>query len=70
MGLVLFAADKGYLDDVELKKIQSFEAALLAYFNSENKALMDAINDSGDLNDDIAAQLAAGLDTFKTTQTW
>ncbi len=70
MGIVLFAVDKGYLDDVELNKILSFEGALLAYFNSEKKALVDTINESGDYNDDIAAQLKTGLDTFKATQTW
>lgn len=34
--LVLFAAERGYLADVELSKIGSFEAALLAYVDRDH----------------------------------
>ena len=36
--LVLFAAERGYLADVELSKIGSFEAALLAYVDRDHAA--------------------------------
>ncbi|MFP1557809.1 hypothetical protein ACLB1T_11955 [Escherichia coli] len=39
--LVLFAAERGYLADVELSKIGSFEAALLAYVDRDH-ATVDA----------------------------
>ncbi len=70
MGLVLYAANEGYLEDIELKKIQDFEAALLAYFNAEYADLVAKINESGDYNDEIAAQFKAGIEKFKSTQTW
>ncbi|WP_210397916.1 F0F1 ATP synthase subunit alpha [Motiliproteus sediminis] len=70
MGLVLFCANEGYLKGIELNKIGSFEAALLAYFNAEHADLMGKINESGDYNDDIAAQFKAGVEKFKSTQTW
>ncbi|STE89772.1 ATP synthase subunit alpha [Escherichia coli] len=38
--LVLFAAERGYLADVELSKIGSFEAALLAYVDRDHAPLM------------------------------
>lgn len=38
--LVLFAAERGYLADVELAKIGSFEAALLAYVDRDHAPLM------------------------------
>ncbi|VTR57165.1 F0F1 ATP synthase subunit alpha [Actinobacillus pleuropneumoniae] len=38
--LVLFAAEFGYLDDVELERIGSFESALLAYANSNHTDFM------------------------------
>ena len=69
-GLVLFAAENGYLDDVELKLITTFEAALLAYANSEHAALMAEINEKADFNKDVVAQLTALLDSFKATQSW
>ncbi|WP_174483896.1 F0F1 ATP synthase subunit alpha, partial [methanotrophic endosymbiont of Bathymodiolus puteoserpentis (Logatchev)] len=47
MGLVIFAAEKGFLDDIELKKIKDFEAALLSFANIEYKELIAHINNTG-----------------------
>ncbi|MFG0834156.1 F0F1 ATP synthase subunit alpha [Aeromonas bivalvium] len=68
--LVLFAAEKGYLSDVEIAKIVDFEAALLSYANTQHGELMAEINAKADYNDDIVGKLTALLDTFKATQTW
>ncbi|WMC10537.1 F0F1 ATP synthase subunit alpha [Oceanimonas pelagia] len=68
--LSLFAAENGYLDDVELKFITTFEDALLAYANSEHAALMAEINEKADYNKDVVAKLTALLDSFKATQSW
>ncbi|MBL1379307.1 F0F1 ATP synthase subunit alpha [Zobellella iuensis] len=68
--LVLFAAENGYLDDVDLKLITTFEAALLAYANSEHAAVMAEVNEKADYNKDVVAQLTALLDSFKATQSW
>lgn len=66
----IFAAEKGYLKGIELKKIGDFEAALLSFMNGEHAELMKLINDSGDYNAEIEAELKAGLDKFVATQTW
>lgn len=68
--LVLFAAEKGYLADVELNKIVDFEAALLSYANTQHAELMAEINAKADYNDAIVGKLTALLDSFKATQTW
>jgi len=70
MGLSLFAANEGFLKDVELNKILDFEAAVISFFNSEYADLMDTINKSGNFNDEIASQFKAGIEKFKSTQTW
>ncbi len=70
MAVVVFAADKGYLKDVDVAKIGDFEAALLSYMNSVKSELMDEINSSGNFNDDIANGIKAALEDFKATQTW
>jgi F-type H+/Na+-transporting ATPase subunit alpha len=70
MGVVLYAANEGFLKDVAIEKIGSFEAALLDYMNSEQKALMDQINEKGDYNKDIEAGIKAAIESFKATQTW
>ncbi len=69
-GLVLFAAERGYLEDVELAKIGSFEAALLAYVDRDHAPLMQEINQSGGYNDEIEGKLKGILDSFKATQSW
>ena len=70
MAVSLYAANEGYLEDIELNKVLDFEASLLSYMNSENAELMDKINNSGDYNDDIEAQFKVALEQFKATQSW
>ncbi len=69
-GLVLFAAEKGYLTDVELSKILDFESSLLAYAKNEHGDLIDSLNKTGDYSGEIEGQLAKLLEAFKATQTW
>jgi len=70
MGLVLYAANEGFLNDVEVAKMGDFEGALLSYMHAEHGDLMKSIVDSGDYNDEIAATFKSALETFKSTQTW
>ena len=70
MGLVLYAANEGYLSDVEVNKIGDFEAALLSYMHAEHGELMNSIVASGDYNDEIEATFKSAIETFKSTQTW
>ncbi|MAD47371.1 MAG: F0F1 ATP synthase subunit alpha [Oceanospirillaceae bacterium] len=70
MGLSIFAATEGFLEDVDVNKIQAFEAALLSYANSEYADLMAKINEKGDYNDEIAASLKECIEKFKSSQTW
>jgi F-type H+-transporting ATPase subunit alpha len=70
MGLMLYAADNGFLKAVEVNKIGDFESALLSYMKAEHGDLINQINQSGDYNDDIAAGFKAALEKFVATQTW
>lgn len=70
MGLVIFAAEKGFLDDIELKKIKDFEAALLSFANIEYKELIAHINNTGDYSDEVETGLKEIIEKFKTTQSW
>jgi F-type H+-transporting ATPase subunit alpha len=70
MGLVLYAANEGYLDNVEVNKIKDFEKALLGFATSEYSDFMNSIEDSGDYNDDIGNNLKELLEKFVSTQTW
>ena len=66
----LFAADRGYMDDVPVEKIGDFESALHGYFTSEEAELESSINETGDWNDDIESKFVGVLESFKKTQTF
>lgn len=70
MGVMVFAADKGFLKDVVVEKINDFESALLSYMNTEHKELMAKINENGDYNDEIESTFTKALEKFASTGTW
>ena len=70
MALSLFAANEGYFDDVEIKKVMSFEKSLHEFTRTNHKTALDTINDSLDYNDEIAADMKKILDDFKANGVW
>ncbi len=70
MAFSLFAANEGFLDDVEVNKVVAFEEALHAYINSSCADLVKRINDTADFNDEIAAEMRKAIETFKANNTW
>jgi F-type H+-transporting ATPase subunit alpha len=70
MGLMLYAANEGHLQDVEVAKIGDFESALLSFAHAEYSDLMKQIVDTGDYNDEIAGSFSELLQKFKSTQTY
>ena len=70
MAVSLYAVERGYIDDVEIKKVGVFEAALHDYMNSNKVQLMKEINETGDFSDAIDSELKEAITRFKQTQTW
>ncbi len=70
MGVSLFAANEGYIDDVEVSKVVAFEEAMHDYFRSNHQELIDQVDQSGDWNENIQAAFAKGLDAFKANGSW
>ena len=68
--LSLYAADRGYMADVDVEKILDFEAALHGYLAAEKGELEEQINTTGDWNDDIENQFKELVEDFKKTQTF
>jgi F-type H+-transporting ATPase subunit alpha len=66
----LFAANKGFLDDVPVNKVVDFEAAMLSYLRSEQTDLLDKINATGKFGSDIADAMTKALEDFKSKNTW
>jgi len=70
MGVVLFAANEGFLEDIEVNKVLDFEAALKSYMNSEQSAFMEEVNANGVYSDEVVETMRKAIETFKSTQTW
>jgi F-type H+-transporting ATPase subunit alpha len=70
MGIVLFAANEGFLQDVEVSKVLDFESALISYMNSEHADFMKEVNEQGVYTDEVIESMQKALETFKSTQTW
>jgi F-type H+-transporting ATPase subunit alpha len=68
--LSIFAADRGFMDDIEVERVGSFEEALHSFFSSEKPDLEKSLNDTGDWNDDIEKQFTEVVEQFKKTQTF
>ena len=65
MALSLFAANEGYLDEVDIAKIIPYEKALHEHANAKHSDLMTEINEKLDYNDDVANRMKTVLDEFK-----
>jgi F-type H+-transporting ATPase subunit alpha len=63
--LTLFAVNRGYLDDVDVKKALAFETALRAFLHEKHRTLVDRIESTKDLTADDEKALAAAIEAFK-----
>jgi F-type H+-transporting ATPase subunit alpha len=61
----VFAGVKGYLDDIDLNKIKGFEKEIIEKIKSEKPEIIDAIQSSGKLEEDIESQLKQVIEGHK-----
>jgi F-type H+-transporting ATPase subunit alpha len=65
MGASLFAVNKGFMDDVDVKKILAFEHGLHTHLKTSNAALLKKIEDSKALDKEAEAELTTAITAFK-----
>ena len=70
MAVSLYAANEGYLDDVDANQIVDFEAAMHAHVNEKYSDLLESINATGDYTDEIEAGLKEAVEDFKRNGTY
>ncbi len=68
--VVIFAAEKGFLRDVEISSLGNFEAALLSYAKGQHAELVAHIDETGAWNNEVETQFVKLMEDFKATQTW
>jgi len=67
MAVTLYSVDKGYYDDVDVKRGLAFEAGLMGYLKQSHAAVLNKIETSKDLDGDTEKALAAAIASFKKT---
>ena len=63
----IYAASRGYLDDIEVKDVLHFEAGMLEMLRSEKPDILADIRDRKKLDDDLEARLTAAIKEFKVS---
>jgi len=67
MAVTLFAVNRGYMDDVEVKRALAFEASLQSFLKGKYAALLAKIAETNDLDADSEKQLSAAIEDFKAS---
>ncbi|WP_300089016.1 F0F1 ATP synthase subunit alpha [uncultured Nitrosomonas sp.] len=70
MALTLFALNKGYFDDVDIKRALAFESALKSYIRSQHGGILDKIETSKELDTETEKSLEAAIQEFKKNGTY
>jgi len=66
--LIIFAANEGYFDKLEVSGVKPFERDLYAFFDSKHKDILDEIKTKRELSDDLRKRLTAALDQYQQTR--
>ena len=61
----VFSGVNGYLDDIDLGQIKSFESDLIDLMRSTHQDIINSINESGNLDDDVKDRLVGIIEDFK-----
>lgn len=61
----LYAAVKGYIDDIEIADVRRFESEFLSFIESNKPEILQSITDTKDLTSDNENALKAAIDQFK-----
>ena len=61
----VFTGVKGYLDDVELNKIKKFENDIIEIIKTEKNEIIDSIQNSGKIEEDIEKLLSQTIEDYK-----
>ena len=64
--IAVFSGVKGFLDDVDLPKIKDLEKKIYEEVKSSNPEIIDNINNTGKLDEEIEKKLISLIEKFKT----
>jgi len=64
--LSMFAGSNGFLDDLPVAEVPSFELAMLKHFRDEHPEIVDELEKTKDLSNDLAERIRGIMRNFKT----
>ena len=64
MAIILYAADRGFVDDIALNKMADFEQGLLGFMRSNHSEFMSMIKITGNFTDEIANSLKSIVEKY------
>jgi len=64
--LSIFSGINGFLDDLPLSEVRAFEAAMLKHFRDEHPEIVEQLDSTRDLPNDLADRIRQVLRDFKT----
>jgi F-type H+-transporting ATPase subunit alpha len=67
MAASLFAVNKGYFDDIDVKKVLPFEHGLHAFLKDKHGALLNKLETSKAMDKDAEAEMVSAIEAFKKT---
>lgn len=62
--LILLAVNKGYIDKIDMDKIQSYQDGLISFAETNYAEFMKEVNRDGQYNDEIVAKMSEILDKY------
>jgi F-type H+-transporting ATPase subunit alpha len=65
MAASLFAVNKGFLDDIDVKQVLPFESGMHTHLKTSHAGLLKKIEDSKQLDKDAEAELNDAITAFK-----
>ena len=63
---IIFAASKGYLDDLDTSQVADFESNLFDYLDANSKDILDEIVKEGKISNDLEKKLNSSIEKFKS----
>ena len=70
LGVVLFAVNNGYLDDVAVEQLLAFEKGLKDHLKAKNADFVERVESAKELSKDDEAELVAAIQDFKKHGTY
>jgi F-type H+-transporting ATPase subunit alpha len=63
--MVIFAVTQGFLDDVEVNRIQSWESSFLEFMHTAHKGVGEAIRDEKVMSEETEKELRSAIEQHK-----